>query len=67
MTQQIFKAVIGTVDGISRFVKANIQIRINNLKEWRLAAPQQMIKQLNNEAAVSDERYRNIDKPFPLL
>ena len=67
MNQQIFRAVIGTVDGISRFVKTNIQIKINNLKEWRLAAPQQMLQQLNNEAALSDERYRNIDKPFPLL
>jgi hypothetical protein len=67
MKQQIFTAVLDSVTGISQFLRAQIKTNINNLKEWRLAAPQQMIKQLNNEAAVSDERYRNIDKPFPLL
>ena len=52
---------------ISPFFKTQLQIDKNNLNRWRLEAPSQMLKKLNEEAADDDNRYRNIDKPLPLL
>ena len=40
---------------------------IQNLKEWRIAMPANIRKKLNNDAAETDTRYRNIDQPPPLL
>ncbi len=51
----------------SRVLKVQAQIDKSNLDEWRLAAPSQMLKRLNDEAAEGDNRYRNTDKPSPLL
>jgi hypothetical protein len=69
MQQKLF--VPGTLkiftNHISRFLKMKVQIDITNLNRWRRAAPSRMLKKLNDEAAESDWRYRNIDRPFPLL
>lgn len=55
------------VTAISRLWTEQVRIDISNLNEWRLAAPVRMLKQLNDEAAESDGRYRNTIKPLPLL
>ena len=51
----------------SRLLKEQVQLDKSNLDEWRLAAPSQMLKRLNDEAAEGDNRYRNTVKPSPLL
>ena len=43
------------------------QVDFNNLKEWRIAVPENIRKKLNDDAAETDNRYRNIDQPPPLL
>ena len=52
---------------ISPFLKKQLQLDKNNLNRWHLEAPSLMLKKLNDEAADDDNRYRNIDKPLPLL
>jgi hypothetical protein len=51
----------------SRLLKEQAQIDKHNLDEWSLAASSQMLNWLNDEAAENDDRYRNVDKPPPLL
>lgn len=48
-------------------LKTQERIDISNLNEWRLAIPFNMLRKLNEDAADNDVRYRNIDKPQPLL
>jgi hypothetical protein len=67
MKKQMFLGTSQKVPGIPHFLKRQAQMDIKNLNKWRLAAPLQMLKKLNNEAADNDYRYRNVDKPFPLL
>lgn len=43
------------------------RIEINNVNEWRLAIPFNMLKKLNADAADTNDRYRNVDEPHPLL
>ena len=43
------------------------RIDIHNLKEWRIATPANIRKKLNDDEAETDNRYRNIDHPPPLL
>ena len=52
---------------LSPFLKRQVQIDKSNLNRWRIEAPSLMLKKLNEEAADDDHRYRNIDKPLPLL
>ena len=52
---------------ISPFLKKQLQLDKSNLNRWHLEAPSLMLKKLNEEAADDDNRYRNIDKPLPLL
>ena len=59
--------MLGKLSRISNLINAQIKIDINNLQNWRLEAPSQMLKALNKEAAEDDDRYRNTPKPFPLL
>jgi hypothetical protein len=60
--------ILGIIaERMSNFLKIQTQVDLNNLAKWRLAMPNQTLKKLNDEAAQSDHRYRNIDKPFPLL
>lgn len=67
MKEKISSEILEKASVISPFSKRQVQTDINNLNKWRLEAPSQMLKKLNDEAAESDDRYRNIDKPFPLL
>jgi hypothetical protein len=48
-------------------LKNKERIDVKNLHEWRLAIPFNILKKLNDDAAETDDRYRNIDKPPPLL
>jgi hypothetical protein len=42
-------------------------IDLQNLKEWRTAIPANIRKKLNSDAVETDNRYRNINQPPPLL
>jgi hypothetical protein len=42
-------------------------VDIQNLKDWRIAMPENIRRKLNDDADETDNRYRNIDQPPPLL
>jgi hypothetical protein len=69
MKQKLFASGIFKIipDHVSRFFKMKVRIDLNNLNRWRRNAPSRMLKKLNDEAADSACRYRNVDKPSPLL
>jgi hypothetical protein len=41
--------------------------RPENVRDWALDRGARMIKKLNDDAYLNDERYRNVTKPPPLL
>jgi hypothetical protein len=43
------------------------RIDTSNLNDWRIAIPFNMLRKLNEDADENNIRYRNIDKPPPLL
>jgi hypothetical protein len=51
----------------SRLLKEQAEVDLNNLNEWNLDLPTRVRKTLNDQDAESDNRFRNIDKPPPLL
>lgn len=44
-----------------------LQLSIDNVNDWRQAGPSNMLKKLNEDSELADDRYRNIDEPAPLL
>ena len=43
------------------------RVDVHNLSEWHIALPASVRKKLNDDAAETNSRYRNIDQPPPLL
>jgi hypothetical protein len=67
MNTKISLVTPGKLSRIPNLINTQFQIDLNNLNNWRIEAPSQMLKALNKEAAEDDDRYRNTPKPFPLL